>query len=111
MANFSLTPLAAARNGTDRGVTSAVTLTLHSVIPGRRGSGEPGIPRLRRGIPGSPFGRPGMTLSESDVGDITLARTRNLEVAARDSQMCNCTSEFASFEAPRNDQGRADTNK
>jgi hypothetical protein len=54
-------------------VTSVVTLTLHSVIPGRRGSGEPGIPRLRRGIPGSPFGRPGMTLSESDVGDITLA--------------------------------------
>ena len=52
---------------------SVVTLTLHSVIPGRRGSGEPGIPRLRREIPGSPFGRPGMTLSESDVGDITLA--------------------------------------
>ena len=74
MANFSLTPLAAARNGTgkrSRGVTSAVTLTLHSVIPGRRGSGEPGIPSTAR-IPGSPFGRPGMTLSESDVGDITL---------------------------------------
>jgi len=49
-----------------------MTLTFHPVIPGRRVSGEPGIRRLRREIPGSPFGRPGMTPSEAAVRDITL---------------------------------------
>ena len=53
---------------------SLVTLTFHSVIPGRRISGEPGIRRLRREIPGSPFGRPGMTPSEADVRETTLDR-------------------------------------
>jgi hypothetical protein len=35
-----------------------------NVIPGRRLSGEPGIWKLLREIPGSPFGRPGMTSDE-----------------------------------------------
>jgi len=39
-------------------LASVVTLTLHSVIQGRRVSGEPEISRLWSEIPGSPFGRP-----------------------------------------------------
>jgi hypothetical protein len=33
-----------------------------------------------------------------------MAQTRNLELSARDSPMCNRTSEVRVFDAPRNDR-------
>src|SRR6185503_8803691 len=60
------------RPGIRNSTTSVETLTLHSVIPERRVSGESGISRLWSGIPGSPFGRPGMTPRESSVSIGTL---------------------------------------
>jgi hypothetical protein len=50
-----------------------VTLTFHSVIPGRP-KGEPGISRHNLQIPGSPLSRrPGMTPGESFVRGTTVA--------------------------------------
>ena len=64
--------------------SSVVTLTLRSVIPGRRGSGEPGISRLWSEIPGSPFGRPGMTPRESSVSIGTLGHAARHEAPDQD---------------------------